>query len=167
MNTHLKTLLLSCCLFLLHPALLAQSESVPLYHPDADAAADIAAAETEANESGKHVFLQIGGNWCGWCIKFHKYIEADTQLDSIQQTHFVVRKVNYSRENKNEAVLADLEFPQRFGFPVFVILDGNGRRIHTQNSGLLESGDGYDPRKIREFFLQWSPAAIHPETYQK
>ncbi len=152
---------------LLSGSLWAQEGPVALYHPDEDAAATIAAAVQEARESGKHVFLQVGGNWCSWCIKFHRYIEADAQLDSLQQADYVVRKVNYSRENMNEAVMADLAFPQRFGFPVFVILDGEGRRIHTQNSGLLESGDGYDRNKIKEFFLHWRPAALMPESYQK
>lgn len=63
--------------------------------------------------------------------------------------------------------MAELEFPQRFGFPVFVILDGKGWRIHPQNSGLLESEAGYDRRKIQEFLLQWSPAALNAATYQK
>ena len=43
-------------------------------------------------------------------------------------------RVNYDPKNKNEEVLAELGYPQRFGFPVFVILDANGNRIHTQNS---------------------------------
>ena len=152
---------------LLIGSLWAQETPVTLYNPDEDAAATIEAAVQEARESGKHVFLQVGGNWCSWCIKFHRYIEGDAQLDSLQKAGYVVRKVNYSRENMNEAVMADLAFPQRFGFPVFVILDGEGRRIHTQNSALLESGDGYDRNKIQEFFLHWRPAALMPESYRK
>ena len=35
-------------------------------------------------------------------------------------------------------ILAKYGYPQRFGFPVFIVLDGNGNRIHTQNSAYLE-----------------------------
>jgi hypothetical protein len=53
-----------------------------------------------------------------------------------------------------------LENPQRFGFPVLVVLNSNGQRIHTQDSGLLESGDGYDPKKVIGFLKNWTPAAL-------
>lgn len=145
----------------------AQSSGPQLYDPEADAATVIQEATELARETGKHVFLQVGGNWCSWCIKFHRYIEADSELDSLQQANYVVRKVNYSRENTNDEVLAGLEFPQRFGFPVFVILDASGKRIHTQNSGLLESEGGYSNRRIKDFFLHWSPAALQPDTYKR
>jgi hypothetical protein len=79
----------------------------------------------------------------------------------------VVVPVNYSKENKNEKVLEKLGFPQRFGFPVFVILDAKGNRIHTQNSAYLEADGGYNKEKVLGFFKQWSPAALDPKTYTK
>jgi len=72
-----------------------------------------------------------------------------------------VVKVNYSKENKNVDVLEQLEKPQRFGFPVLVILDSDGRRIHTQDTGLLESGDGYDHKKVLNFLKNWTPNALN------
>ena len=65
--------------------------------------------------------------------------------------------VNYSKENKNLAEMKKLEFPQRFGFPVFVILDSNGKRIHTQNSSYLEEGDGYSKKKVIDFLTNGHP----------
>jgi hypothetical protein len=38
--------------------------------------------------------------------------------------------------------MAFLGNPQRFGFPVFVIIDGDGNVLHTQDSALLEQGKG-------------------------
>jgi hypothetical protein len=32
---------------------------------------------------------------------------------------------------------------------VLVVLDGEGRQLHTQDSNLLESGDHHDPKKSR------------------
>ena len=82
------------------------------------------------------------------------------------EKNFIVYHVNYSRENMNEDVLASLGFPQRFGFPVFVILDSKGNRIHTQNSAYLEEGNGHSTSKILEFLKHWSPAAIDAKQYE-
>ena len=51
--------------------------------------------------------------------------------------------------------------------PVFVILDKNGNRIHTQNSAYLEEGKGHSPKKVLEFLKHWSPASIDPKSYKK
>lgn len=148
-------------------SLCAQAQVEAIYHPEANAQADIEAAVKQAAVEGKHVFLQIGGNWCVWCRRFHQFIADDAEINRYLADHFVVVKVNYSKENRNEAVLEKLEFPQRFGFPVFVVLDQTGRRIHTQNSGYLESEGGYDKEKVLSFFKQWSAEAVKPETYRK
>jgi hypothetical protein len=74
--------------------------------------------------------------------------------------------VNYSKENKNPDILADLGYPQRFGFPVLVILDGNGNRLHTQNSAYLEQEKAYSMETVIEFLKQWTPAALDPENYK-
>ena len=138
-----------------------------IYHPEADAKADIARAVAKAKASGKHVFLQLGGNWCVWCIRFHDMVQSNASLKTLMEGEYEVLHVNYSPENKNEEVLASLEYPQRFGFPVFVILDGEGKRLHTQNSAYLEEGNGHDPKKVEQFLKDWTKKAVTPATYQK
>ena len=49
----------------------------------------------------------------------------------------------------------------RFGFPVFVILDTEGRIVHIQDSGLLEEGEGYSQKKVLGFFKNWTPKAVN------
>ena len=53
-------------------------------------------------KNNKHIFLQIGGNWCPWCIKFHNFVEADSEIKNFFGDNFEVVKVNYDRENKQE-----------------------------------------------------------------
>ena len=67
----------------------------------------------------------------------------------------------------NEKLLADLGYPQRFGFPVFVVLDDKGKHLHTQNSEYLEDGKGHSKEKVMGFFKDWSPEALDPKTYEK
>jgi thioredoxin-related protein len=143
----------------------AKPEIPKLYNPAADAKAEITAAVKTAQAQHKNVLLQIGGNWCVWCLRFNDLVTKDAELNKYMNDNFVVLHVNWSPENKNEKVLADLGYPQRFGFPVFVVLDGKGTRLHTQNSGYLEEGKGHSKAKVMEFFQGWAPAALDPKSY--
>lgn len=136
-----------------------------IYNPGADAVADLAKIKEQAAREGKHIFLQIGGNWCIWCKRFYKFIYDDATLSAMMEKNYVVYHLNYSKENRNLPVLATLGYPQRFGFPVLVILDAKGNRIHTQNSGLLESADTYDKEKVAAMLKQWRPDALNPAYY--
>ena len=143
----------------------AQEERELLYDVNLDGLEVAKEAVALASQQKKHVLLQIGGNWCGWCIKLHDYIKNDPELDSLIQLYYVSRKINYSDENYNFPLLKELAFPQRFGFPVLIILDDEGNLLHTQDSAYLESGSSYDRRKFRSFILNWTQDALDPERY--
>jgi len=166
----MKQFITITCLFIAgafyaHAQEPAAKEKPHIYNPQANAAQDIKNAAALAAKQHKHVLLQIGGNWCIWCVRFHDLVQSDTMLTRLVNENYVVVHVNYSPENKNEKVLASLGYPQRFGFPVFVVLDANGNRLHTQNSAYLEEGKGHSPKKVAEFLQQWGPAALDPKTY--
>ena len=146
-------------------AVIKSTDTTKLYNPAADANNEIAIAVKKAAAEHKNVLLQIGGNWCIWCVRFNDLVTKDLDLDKYVRENYVIVHVNYSKENKNDALLAQLGYPQRFGFPVFVVLDDKGNRIHTQNSGYLEEGKGHSKDKVMEFFKDWSPMAIDPKTY--
>ena len=141
---------------------LFSQENVTLYNPAADARAELAAAISTAKGQNKHVLIQVGGNWCPWCIRLHGFFHSDAKADSILNADYVYVLVNYSKENKNPEVLASLGYPQRFGFPVLLVLDGNGQRLHTQDTGYLELDKGYDPDKVTRFLLGWNLTAVNP-----
>lgn len=146
--------------------LAGAQEKTQIYNPKANAEAEIAQALEKAKAENKHVLLQVGGNWCGWCIMLHKLMHTDTQIDSAMNANYVFQTVNYSKENKNTELMVKYTFPNRFGFPVLVILDAEGNRIHTQNTVCLEEGKGYNKQKILEFLNAWTPAAIDPNNYK-
>lgn len=167
-NTYLylmKLILLLFALLACSTGLLHAQEKSQLYNPKADAAQDLQSALNKAVKEHKNVLVQVGGNWCIWCTRFNATVKNNDTLSGLMTKNYVTVHLNYSPENKNEVMLAKLDFPQRFGFPVFVILDAKGNRIHTQNSAYLEAGKGYDNSKIAGFLEQWSPAAIDPATY--
>ena len=145
--------------------LLAQPAKVSIYNPNADARAEVNEAVAKAASENKHVLIQVGGNWCSWCVKMNGLFHSNTTLDSLLKADYIFVHLNYSKENKNLPILEELGFPQRFGFPVLVVLDKTGKRLHTQDTGLLESGDGYDVNKIVGFLKGWTVAALDPKNY--
>ena len=138
-----------------------------LYKPEENAKAAIAAAVKKARDTGKQVLVQIGGNWCIWCARFNEFVTNDKSLDSLVNSNYIVYHLNYSKENKNTDILTTYQFPQRFGFPVFLVLNENGELIHTQTSWYLESGKSYDKEKVTAFFNDWGKKAFDPLQYKE
>ena len=48
---------------------------------------------------------------------------------------------------------------ERCCFPVLVVLNREGERIHTQDSWYLEQDKTYDREKVVQFFRMWNVAA--------
>ncbi|HEV7621048.1 MAG TPA: thioredoxin family protein [Flavisolibacter sp.] len=141
-------------------------DTTKLYDPTANVQKDLIKILAKAKKEKKHVLLQIGGNWCVWCYRFNSFVLTDTSLKHLLENNYVLYHLNYSKENKNLDYLKKLDFPQRFGFPVLVVLDADGNRLHTQDSSLLEKGNGYDQEKVKGFFINWAPSALN-EVYYK
>ena len=141
-------------------------ETARIYDPEADAAAEVEQAIRLAGLEDKHVLVMVGGNWCSWCRRLNAFILEDQQIDSLIQAEYIWVKVNYSKENKNLDLLEDLGLPQRMGFPVMVILDEEGKRLHTQNSWYLEEDKSYSKDKLMSFLNEWTAGALDPKNYK-
>jgi len=142
--------------------LLQLAYSAEIYNPSADAMADIISAISLAKETDRHVFVKVGGNWCGWCKMYAKFTGADKDIMRVMEDEYVFVLVNWSTENKNPDAMSYLGNPERFGFPVFVIIDGDGKVLHTQDSALLEEGKGYNKKHIMRFLTVWTAGAVDP-----
>lgn len=156
------------------PAFGQEKAGVHIYNPSADAKAELNTAVKKASAANKHVFVQIGGNWCGWCIAFHNMVDSTPEVKDFLNANYETVLINYSKENMNKPLLAKLGNPQRFGFPVFLILDGEGKVLHIQNSAYLESRAksadgktvvGHDPKEVLDFLKGWTVSATDPKTY--
>ena len=130
------------------------------YNEKIDGMAQIKAATLIANQTGRYVLCQVGGNWCPWCIRFANFATTDSVIAPIIEKNFVYVHINYSKENKNPEAMKYLGNPARFGFPVFVILDEEGKPIHIQESASLEEGKSYDRKKVQNFLTLWTKKAV-------
>ena len=127
------------------------------YNETENAEAKIAKLIKKAKKEHKNVMIQAGGNWCIWCLRFNNFVQETPELKEIVDANYLYYHLNYSPENKNEKVFAKYENPgAKFGYPVFIVLDQNGKMIHTQDSAVLEEGKGYSTQKVKEFFLKWT-----------
>ncbi len=125
------------------------------YDPSRDPAVDLQAAVALAQRSGKRILLEVGGDWCSWCHALEKYIKATPAVAEPLDAAFVVLKVNYSEDNKNEAFLA--AYPEVPGYPHLFVLDTDGAFLHSQGTGDLEEGKSYSEAALRKFIAEWAP----------
>jgi thioredoxin-related protein len=124
------------------------------FDPDRDAAKDIQIALEKAQDSDKRVLLDVGGEWCIWCHRLDTLFATNPDLDEYLHDNFVVVKVNYSKENKNEKVLS--RFPKIPGYPHLFVLDSDGTLLCSQDTGELESGKKHDRSKVYAFLRKWA-----------
>ena len=146
----------------------AQKALKKVYNENINPIEQIDQAVAKAKSEGKFVICQVGGNWCPWCLKFADFIEKDTTISKMIADNFEYIHVNYNpRKSQGEEKLAQgralmkrLNNAGRFGYPVFVVLDEEGRILHIQDSGLLEEGEGYNQKKVLSFFKNWTSKAV-------
>jgi thioredoxin-related protein len=138
-------------------------EAKKLYDPSLDGMKQLKEAIASAKSSGKHLFIQYGGNWCPWCIKFAGFCKDDPGISKLISDNYIWVKLNNSPENENNPANEYLGNPKRFGFPVLIIVDGKGRVLHIQDSSLLEEGQGYNKDKVTGFLKNWTAAALIPD----
>ncbi len=128
------------------------------YDPKEDAAKKLNELISEAKKANKNIFIQAGGNWCGWCLRFNYFVHNVPELKEILDENYLYYHLNFSPENKNEKVFSKYTDPnKRYGYPFFIILNPSGKLIHIQESGIFEAGKGYDKQKVRNFLLKWKP----------
>lgn len=126
------------------------------FDPARDPVADLEMAKVEAQRGGKRIILDVGGEWCSWCHILDGFIEGDAEIRSFRDANYVWMKVNYSEDNDNAAFLAG--YPEIKGYPHLFVLDDNAQLLHSQFTGELEKGKGYDRGKFFAFLKAWAPA---------
>ena len=123
------------------------------FDPSRNPEEDVKDAIIEAKRSNRRIILDVGGEWCIWCHRIDDFINNNKDISFLLHNHFVIVKINYSPENKNEKFLS--KYPKIHGYPHFFVLNENGKLIHSQDTGKLEKGKGYDREKFFGFLKKW------------
>jgi thioredoxin-related protein len=136
----------------------SQSEStykpVTEFDPSRNPAEDVKEAAIEAQRTNKRIILDVGGDWCIWCHRLDDFIKKNEEINNFLHKNFILVKVNFSKENKNEEFLS--KYPEIPGYPHFFVLEKNGELLHSQNTGELEQDKGYSKEKMMTFFKNWA-----------
>jgi len=128
------------------------------FDPKRDPAKDLEAAKVQAQKDNKRILLDVGGEWCGWCKLLDQYFIDKKEIGAYLKENYVVVKVNFSQENENKAFLG--AFPKISGYPHFFVLEKDGKFLHSQDTALLEEGQGYSDSKMMAFLKKWAPRKV-------
>lgn len=123
------------------------------FDPKTNPEKDLQKAIKTAGSLNKRILLDVGGEWCIWCHRVDYFFLKNKDILNLLDDNFIVLKVNYSEDNKNEKFLS--KYPKVAGYPHFFILDKDGKILHSQNTGDLEQGKGYSREKMLNFLNEW------------
>jgi thiol-disulfide isomerase/thioredoxin len=127
-----------------------------IYDESADGSKQIGDALAIARKEHKHVLIQFGANWCGWCHKLHKLFETDKSVAEELERQYVVVMIDVNKGH-NSDIDTKYGHPTRFGLPAIVVLDADGKQLTTQDTGKLDEADHHSPQKVVAFLKEWSP----------
>ena len=132
-----------------------ETNGSPKFDPAANPENDLRTAVEQAKKENKRIILDVGGEWCIWCHRIDSFIEGHEAINKFLHANYVVLKINYSEENKNEKFLSN--YPKVNGYPHFFVLEKNGKLLHSQDTGLLEKEKSYDETRMMDFLKKWAP----------
>jgi hypothetical protein len=81
------------------------------------------------------------------------------QLLSRLESNFIVLKVNFSAEVKNEAFLS--QYPKIPSYPHIFVLDTDGKLLLSQTPDDFMKDDKYVPDRVLAFVEKWGPPTAH------
>lgn len=144
----------------------AQTPLPKVYNESINPLTQIDQALAKASKEKKNVIVQLGGNWCIWCLRFADFITKDSLINSTIEKNYEYIHVNIPRRGTPEAKAAEplqkrLNNAGRFGYPVLVVLSPNGKILHIQDSSFLEEDKSYNSAKVLRFLNGWTPEAVN------
>lgn len=127
----------------------------PIYIEESNGKELIAAALKRAQRDHKHVLIEWGGNWCGWCYKLHDVFHKDAVVHPIIHEEYELVLID---QGKNKELMLEYGGADRqYSFPHLTVLDASGAVLTNQETGSLEIGPKHDPKLVAEFLQKWMP----------
>lgn len=138
------------------PAKKAQDATNAIYDEQADAREQIKAAITQARKENRHVLIQWGANWCGWCHLLHGTFSSDSAVRRklLYEYDFVLIDIGRWDKNMDLALEYGADLKSN-GVPYLTVLAADGSVIANQETGSLEAEldgkNGHDAAKVLAF----------------
>ena len=143
------------------PAAEKKTKREPIYIEEANGKELIDAAVKRAKLEGKHVLIEWGGNWCGWCFKLHDVFHKDELVRPIVAEEYELVLVDCGPNRELMESYGGKE--TQFAFPHLTILDAQGKVLTNQETGSLEIGPKHDPEAVAAFLKKWQPEQTDAE----
>lgn len=124
------------------------------YNETADATRDIDQAMEMAKAKNQRVLLDVGGNWCGWCVRLHQLFTQDKAIVAALGKNYQVVYVDAGHGDKNRDILALYNLNVK-NYPHLAVLDTDGNLVTQQDAEVFEVGGKYDAAKLAEFLEKW------------
>ncbi|MBE7213205.1 MAG: thioredoxin family protein [Gluconacetobacter diazotrophicus] len=128
-----------------------------IYPAPEQAPADVAAAVQTAAATHRRVILDFGGNWCPDCRVLDTYFH-DAANAPLLEAGFVLVHVNVGRLDQNLDLAERYEVPLKKGVPALAVLDAEGKRLYSQQTGEFEAMRKMQSSAVTDFLTQWKPA---------
>ncbi|MEJ0027253.1 MAG: thioredoxin family protein [Rhizomicrobium sp.] len=130
-------------------------ERIP-YDETANADADVAAAFARARKSGKHVFIDLGGNWCGDCVVLANIMQLP-EVKPFIAAHYEVVSVDVGRMTRNLQIPARFGVDLKGGVPTVLIVTPDGKTlVDAGHIAALEDARHMTPQGIADWLAQWA-----------
>jgi thiol:disulfide interchange protein len=129
------------------------------FDPTRDSNKDLRAAMEQAHREHKNILMDVGGNWCPWCIVLDRTLNEDAELSVLLEKNYVLMHVNFSRENENLDFLAP--YPKAKGYPAWYVLSAKGKLLKAEDTSELEQTHkldaGYNKATLKTFLTENAP----------
>lgn len=140
------------------PARLLQPTSTDkdIYHPGADAHAEIRQTLAEAGKEHKRVIVVFGANWCFDCHVLDSAFHRPDLAVVLAQNYEVIH-VDVGRGDQNQDLMEQYQVPMKRGIPGLAVLEGSGKLLYSQKNGEFENARNLGPEDLLEFLKKWKP----------
>jgi thiol:disulfide interchange protein len=129
------------------------------FDPTRDSNRDLHAAMEQARKEHKNILIDVGGNWCPWCIVLDRTLYEDAELHALLVKNYVLLHVNFSRENENLDFLGP--YPKAKGYPAWYVLSAKGKLLKAEDTSELEQTHkldaGYNMATLATFLTENAP----------
>ncbi len=129
-----------------------------LYDESSSGDKQLADALAIAKREHKHILLQFGANWCGWCVRLHQLFESDKAVHDELSANYVLVLIDANQDHNRD--FAVNHGADNKGLPFLVVLDSGGKVLTTKDTSDLEEGDHHSPQKVLAFLKAWGPASF-------